>query len=799
MIDYEKLGVFYLGRPYDPIAGQPKPGLLLYDSKDLVTHAACFGMTGSGKTGLCTVLLEEAAIDGIPAIVVDPKGDLGNLMLTFPDLDLRDFAPWIPDDAPRRKGVTPEVYAAQQAETWRAGLARWDQDASRIRRLREAADFCIYTPGSEAGRQVSLLRSFDAPPPQVLDDRELLRERIQATATSLLGLLGIDADPARSREHILLSLILDSAWKQRRNIELAGLIGEIQNPPASRVGVLDLETFYPARERFSLAMTLNNVLASPGFEAWLAGEPLDIDRMLYTETAKPRVSIFSIAHLNDAERMFFVSMLLNHTVSWMRKQPGATSLRALFYMDEVAGYLPPVANPPSKPPMMTLLKQGRAFGLGVALATQNPVDIDYKALGNAGTWFIGRLQTERDQARVLDGLAGAVAATGAPFNRPAMERTLAGLGKRIFLMYNVHEDVPETFETRWALSYLAGPLTRAQIRLLSQASPAKPDDAAAAPFQGSRQPVLPPEIPQCFLPVRSHAPASARLSYEPVLAGFASIRFVNAAARYDHRQELGFEAPIREENPAVGWDSASPLPLEVNELESAPRPDADFAPLPRAALLPKNYADWSRGFVQWLADTQTATLYRSAALKQSSNPGESERDFRIRLELASREERDRAVEALRQKYAPKFRVLEEKIRRAEAAVQREQLQARQSKLESTVSIGATLLGALLGRRVISSSTVSRAGGAVRSMGKAQREAADVERAGDTLEACRRQLADLQSEFASETALIESRVDPRTQPLEAMEVRARKTDISIKLLSLAWKPYWRDPRGVRTAA
>jgi len=419
-MDYEKLGAFYLGRTYDSKKRSTRDDLLLYDSKDLVTHAACFGMTGSGKTGLCVVLLEEAAIDGIPAIIVDPKGDLSNLLLTFPELRGEDFAPWIPEGAAQRKGLSTEAYAGKQAALWREGLAQWGEDGERIRRLRQSADFAVYTPGSEAGLPVSLLKSFDVPAPAVVEDRELLRERIQATVISLLGLLGLDADPVRSREHILLSLIFDRAWQEGRELDLAKLIMEIQNPPVKRVGVLDLDAFYPAKDRFELAMTMNNVLASPGFEAWLTGEPLNLERMLYTDGGKPRHAIFSIAHLGDAERMFFVSTLLNQTVSWMRRQSGTTSLRALLYMDEIAGYLPPVANPPSKGPMMTLLKQARAFGLGVVLSTQNPKDIDYKAMSNMGTWFVGRLQTDRDQDRVLDGLAGAVAGTGGEFDPQGM-------------------------------------------------------------------------------------------------------------------------------------------------------------------------------------------------------------------------------------------------------------------------------------------------------------------------------------------------------------------------------------------
>jgi DNA helicase HerA-like ATPase len=400
MQDFERLGVFYLGRTYDLAARKPDDGLLLYDSKDLTTHAVCVGMTGSGKTGLCINLLEEAAIDSIPAIVIDPKGDLSNLLLTFPQLQATDFEPWIDPEEAKRASVTPAQLAATTAEQWKKGLAEWGQDGARIQRLRDAVDMAIYTPGSSAGLPLTVLRSFDAPPASTRDNNEAMREAVSAAASGLLGLLGIDADPLKSREHILLSNVLDRAWRDSRNLDMAALIRAIQTPGFDKVGVMDLESFFPAKERFELAMQLNNLLASPGFSAWMEGEPLDVQRLLYTPEGKPRLAILSIAHLTDAERMFFVTILLSEAIGWMRGQSGTSSLRAILYMDEIFGFFPPISNPPSKAPMLTLLKQARAFGLGVVLATQNPVDLDYKGLANCGTWFLGRLQTERDKQRV---------------------------------------------------------------------------------------------------------------------------------------------------------------------------------------------------------------------------------------------------------------------------------------------------------------------------------------------------------------------------------------------------------------
>jgi len=422
---------FYLGKTYDLKSKAVGPELLLYDSKDLVTHAVCVGMTGSGKTGLCLALIEEAALDGIPSILIDPKGDLANLLLTFPQLRPQDFQPWVnPDDAAAKK-MSVSDFAVQQSQLWSRGLSDWGKavNASRNYARRRIQD--LYT------RQQFWIRClhfalFSAPVQSVIDDAEMMRDRVSTTVASLLGLVGIKADPNQSREAILLANILDYNWRQGQDLTLESLITQVQEPPIQKIGVMDLDMYYPAKERFNLVMALNNLLASPGFNVWLQGESLDIDQILHTPQGKPRVAIFSIAHLNDNERMFFVSLLLNQILGWVRSQSGTTSLRALLYMDEIFGYLPPLSNPPSKLPMLTLLKQARAFGLGLVLATQNPVDLDYKALSNCGTWFIGRLQTDRDKQRLLDGLEGAAVSQTQKFDRGQMEQILAGLGNRVF-------------------------------------------------------------------------------------------------------------------------------------------------------------------------------------------------------------------------------------------------------------------------------------------------------------------------------------------------------------------------------
>ena len=382
---------------------------------------------------------------------------------------------------------------------------------------------------------------------------------------------------------------------------MAGLIQAVQSPPFQKVGVLDLETFFPAKERFALAMKLNNLLASPGFAAWLEGDPLDVGGLLYTHDGKPRLSIVSIAHLSDNERMFFVTILLNEVLAWIRTQPGTSSLRAILYMDEIFGYFPPTANPPSKVPMLTLLKQARAFGLGVVLATQNPVDLDYKGLSNAGTWFLGRLQTQRDKDRVLEGLEGASTVAGHAFDRKKMDEILSGLGNRVFVMNNVHDDKPVVFQTRWALSYLRGPLTREQIQTLmaprKQASAARrylhsirafthlpsASSVARPSSSGSARPVMPPDVPEFFVPRRARAQAGESLQYCPALLGVARLHYADKKAGIDQWETLALVRRIDDELPAEVWSESEPFDDCVPELDKTPEAGARFTPRYRAS------------------------------------------------------------------------------------------------------------------------------------------------------------------------------------------------------------------------
>jgi hypothetical protein len=627
-------------------------------------------------------------------------------------------------------------------------------------------------------------------------------------------------DPIQSREHILLSSLFTSAWSSGLDLSLASLIQQIQKPPFARVGVLDLESFYPAKDRFGLATLINNLLAAPGFQTWLEGEPLDIGRMLFTPEGKARVSIFSIAHLSDAERMFFVSMLLNEVLGWVRAQPGTGSLRAIVYMDEIFGFFPPVAEPPSKRPLLTLLKQARAFGVGILLATQNPVDLDYKGLANAGTWFIGRLQTERDKDRLLEGLEGVAAGSEGGFDRQAMGETLAGLGKRIFLMYNVHEDAPVTFQTRWTMSYLAGPLTRAQIKTLMDprrpaaqpaAGAAVPAAMAAAPVAGAATvasatdpvgtaaqaaapPDLPAEIPQFYLPLRGSIPQGSTLIYRPGVLAAGTVNFVSAGTGASISTKIRRIAPAPESSLAVDWDAAMPLDPLLEDLDREPYPGATLAPPPPAMTKLTSYRAWGADYSAWAFRTQTVELFKSATFNVTSNPGESEGEFRARLQLAARESRDETSDKLRTKYAAKLATLQQQELRAQQAVAREAEQAKGRKMQTAISFGATVLGAFLGRKAISTSTLGRATTTMRDVGRSMDEAGDVKRAEQTLDSVKQKRADLEAEFQSELDALEGKADPGTETLEKVLMRPRKSDINVDSLGLVWMPYWQDGTG-----
>lgn len=805
---YEKLGTFYLGRGYDVAKKEAADDLVLYDSKDLVTHGVVLGMTGSGKTGLCLALLEEAAIDGIPVIAIDPKGDIGNFLLQFPNLSAEEFKPWVNEDDARRKGQSVDDFAAAQAALWQKGLGEWGQSADRIKKLRETVDMAIYTPGSSAGLPVSILSSLNCPPAEVMDDAETLGDRIESTVSSMLGLMGVTADPVQSPEHILLSNIVSFCWKKGQNLSLENLVRHIQQPPMRKVGVVDVDTFCPEKQRNEIAMKLNNLLASPGFSAWLEGEPLDIQRMYYTADGKPRVTIFNIAHLNDNERMFFVSLLMNQLLGWMRTQQGTTSLRALFYMDEIFGYLPPTANPPSKKPMMILLKQARAFGLGILLGTQNPVDLDYKALSNIGTWFLGRLQTERDKARVLDGLEGAAGSAGAKFDRAEMEKLLSALGNRIFLMNNVHEDHPVVLQVRWILSYLSGPLAKAQVKKLmdpvrkkagAQADAGGGEDSGFLPPQresaaprNTTKPKPPDGVEEFFMPCKE-AVAADRLCFMPALIRSATVNFDDAKRKISGRSSVTLVNEIDEEQQRVNWDIFYDIPkdIDLSKLERSTEEGAEFGDLPGAAMKSQTYNSIEKDFVDWVYANHTLEVSSSPLLGAFSNPGESAADFRVRIAQTAREIRDKMIDELREKYGKKIKDLETKAAKAMDKVEVQKSQASSAKIATAVQVGQSILGALFGRKSgMTAATSLMRGSSVTSVSRAMKESRDAEMAEQDVERLKAEMGEIEKQIADETQKIRDQYDPTTMTLETTKLTPVKKNIQPTATGILWLPHER---------
>jgi len=610
--------------------------------------------------------------------------------------------------------------------------------------------------------------------------------------SGLLSLLGIEADPIGSREHILLANVLEGAWRAGLSLDMTGLIQAVQKPAFDKLGAFDLETFFPAKDRLKLAMQLNNLIASPGFATWMQGEPLDAQRLLFTADGKPRISIISIAHLNDAERMFIVTLVLNEVIAWMRNQSGTGSLRAILYMDEIFGFFPPTANPPSKQPMLTLLKQARAFGLGVVLATQNPVDLDYKGLANCGTWFIGRLQTERDKLRVIEGLKSALSGSE---DGTDLEGLMSNLTQRVFLMRNVHDDAPVLMKTRWALSYLRGPLTGPEIaRVMAQrksagaAAPAATSYSAASPeaAQPTARPAVGSGITEYFLGATKGVGA---VLYKPMVAGFAKLHFVDSKLALDEWQTAGWLAPFDDGGGNASWEDAGQDAQLKSRLTTAPAEGGGYGELPGPALRAASYPGWAKALQSHLYETARANLFWCEAFKAASKAGESEGDFRARLTLAAREKRDQAVAELRKRWQAKLLQLQDQIRRAEERREREKSQLSQQRVQTAVSIGSSILGALLGRKTLSATNLNRVGTAARSATRMGHESQDVARAEESLEVLQQRLEDTKREVDYEVARLETTLDATTISLRAVEVPARKSDIAIGEVALVWAP-WR---------
>lgn len=771
----EQPGRLYLGRELD---GGKTGRVFLLPARELTTHAAIIGMTGSGKTGLGIALLEEIALAKIPAIVIDPKGDMANLLLSFPELSPAEFAPWIDADVAARRNLSVQDLAVETAGQWQKGLATWGQDGARIRRLRENADFAVFTPGTTAGRPVSVLDSMDAPDPDTVADRDTLSGLVNAAVSSLLSLVGIEADPIKSREHVLLATIVLHFWTKGEAPSLATLIAAVAQPPFAQVGVFPVDSFYPENRRMELAMRLNTLVASPAFQGWTTGEALNIQNLL--GSGRPRVSIFSLAHLSDAERMFFVTLLLGRLIGWMRRQEGSSELRALLYMDEIFGYFPPNSNPPAKAAMLLLLKQARAFGLGVALATQNPVDLDYKGMANIGSWFVGRLQTRQDQERVLSGMGGEAAG-----NREQLRTLLAGLEKRCFLLCSAHRQAPLLFQTRWTLSYLKGPVTLAELAKLQAGATQRPaavsaSAADAAPGFSAERPLVAGGVTQYFVP----SPVSgANQHYRATVLGLARVRHADARRGIDQTTTVQLQAPMPAAGAAVSWEQARPFAV-APELLTTSAPAALFGALPADMSLQKTFDAEKKRLAEHLYRSGALPLFTVRALNLESAPGENEAAFRERLGAALAAKKDEAMAALRASYDKKQQQLQTKLQKAEAKLDKEKIDVRTRGLDTVIAVGSAIVGAFLGRK---GSALGKSTQGMRSAGHLLKERQDVQAAQDEVSRIAAELAALQAEAQGKMQELLASLDPAAAALESISVAPRKSDIFDVRVCLLWEP------------
>lgn len=822
---------FYLGRLYDPTRKTSINQPLLYDPADLTTHAVVTGMTGSGKTGLCITLLEEAALQGIPALVIDPKGDLTNLLLHFPSLAPQDFQPWIDPEMARRAGKSLDQAANEAALSWRDGLQKWGIGPERLQALQNAVQFAVYTPGSDAGLPVSVLSSLAAPTLPWDRNQEILREKISSTVTALLGLVGLDdIDPLSSREHILLSNLFETAWSRGQGLDLAELILQTQNPPFDKLGAFPVETFFPAKERTKLAMQLNNILAAPAFKAWREGRPLDIQAMLFTPEGRPRHSIFYLAHLSDGERMFFVTLLLAAVETWMRAQPGVVALRAILYMDELFGYLPPQSNPPSKKPLLRLLKQARAFGLGLLLATQNPVDLDYKALSNAGAWFIGKLQTEQDKNRLLDGLESA--AGGLP--RSVFDKLISSLGKRVFLLHNVHAKQPALFQSRWAMNFLPGPLTRNQIPALNELAGAtgetgwargadsvsltanrpgvppesdaprpvpvmesfsvpQPSPSTSLPGSITRPPV-PTGVGEYFLPTNlslteamyatgEGIPEAALkgVLYRPALLAVGRVRFLDRKYGVDTEVLRAALVNTLDRGNRLRWEEHPLASLPADKIEKTPAPQARFETLPALLTDARQMTALQRDFADFLYRTVTVKARANEALKVYAGPDVSSAEFMQACAETARAGRDAEIEKVRARYERQIKTLQDKLTREQRELEMDKAELQNRKIEEWGTLGENLLGGRRVMRRVSTSLTKRR--------MTEQAKAEVEESVEAIAGYEEQLKALQAEQEAALAEINDRWGDLVNDIMEVTVAPKKTDIFVERFGVAWMPFY----------
>ncbi len=825
----ETNGKFYLGRSFDAQLGKTTDQPLLYEPADLTTHAVVVGMTGSGKTGLCIDLLEEAALNNIPALMIDPKGDITNTLLHFPNLLPQDFQPWVNPDQARRAGKSLEQAAGEAAALWKQGLTDWGIDLHRMMRLSEAAQFAVFTPGSDAGIPVNILASLKAPPIPWESNKETLRERISGTVIALLGLVGMqDIDPVRSREHILLSNIFENSWSLGKDLDLGELILQTQTPPFPKLGVFDVNTFFPEKDRFDLAMLLNNILAAPAFQVWIEGQPLDVPSLLYTPEGKPRHSVFYIAHLSDSERMFFITLLYSAVETWMRSQTGTTTLRALVYFDEIFGYLPPVANPPSKQPMLRMLKQARSFGVGQVLVTQNPVDVDYKALSNAGTWMIGKLQTDQDKQRLLDGLDSAMSGS---LDRTEYDRLISTLGKRVFLLHNVNAKGPMLFQTRWAMNYLTGPLTRTQIPDLNKLAGASLQQApiptavgqtettgspVAAPMASTifatsqaagsggmtaalfsvTRPAVPGVIGEYFLPNnltfsqafkaagREHTPdaLSQGLIYRAVILGQASARLVNMKYKLDIDLSKTAMVANPDRRGVVRWDNYPSARIDTASFDKSPAPQVRFGSLEAPLNDVKLVSSLQKDFLEWAYRSAQVTVRANESLDLYAGPETSEGDFHAQCSRAAQQACEVELRKTSATYDTKLRALQDKLEREQAELKQDQAELSSRKMEMFGTAAETVAGLFgIGRKRSISSSISK-------QRMASQAKSDVEESVDVIKDYQAQITAIQQDKAAALKTINDKWTEIATQVSQIPLSAQKKDILLDFFGVAWMPY-----------
>lgn len=768
---YEKLGLFYLGK--DSYNDSPT----LYKSKHLTTHAAIIGMTGSGKTGLGISLIEEAAIDNIPALIIDPKGDMGNLCLGFPKMQSEDFKPWIDESEANAKGKTVQEMSDATSSMWKSGIESFDQDLERVKTFADV-EKTIYTPGSSAGIGVNILGSFEAPPEDVINESDTFSSLINTTVSSLLALLSLKGDSLNSKENLLLSNIFHHYWSQNISLSIEDLISYVISPPFEKIGVLSLDSFYPQTQRMKLAQLFNSVISSVTFSSWIEGEALNIQNMLYDEDGKAKVAIFSIAHLNDEERMFFVSILLNAYISWMRRQRGSTTLKALLYMDEIFGFFPPSKNPPSKEPMLLLLKQARAFGTGIILSTQNPVDIDYKGLSNIGTWFIGKLQTKQDISKVLDGISAK-----SDLSKEEIAKKIATLKGRHFFLKNVHAEQTTEFYTRWVLSYLKGPMTKNDIKLLmsdkkKSVHKETPQVAKKESSITSSKPIISDAVKEYFVHKNSEG------EFYPYLYSEATLRFYNQKRGIDTVEKLYFKLDFDESVQALEYENAYLEELkDKTQKENARASYANISPLMKNTRSLKKFEKELSNFIY---HSKRLELFTCKGLKLESTLEQTKRDFIIDVKDRLKEERELEIEKLQTKFDKEYDRFEDKFAKLQIKLEKEEADVSSKVTDTLISIGVAVFGALFSKKALSTTNINKGAASLRKGQSVFKEKNDVKNTQALIDEMQEDVKDLEEKLSIEIEKIHAEMNIDNYKITTLSIKPRRSDVSIEDFALLWE-------------